>query len=621
GEEDYRHRRRFIMLPGKAQCGVSQISIPLAWNREQHFKQRGECRTFSMFVTIRCGEEMIDSKLITGVDRTQTDVNFNESFVFSSKSDDFCLEIDLFAARTDDIDGSGGSIAQRITRSLGRKLGQSTKQKLTVGEEALKASLHTAPQALGSTQFNLLARAQLAISDAGEESKVHDLKPRAFADLCGPPLYGSIVCRLVVQPQSVMSPIADGTLTVMTEDQRKIYQLVRAILQSGRLRCFSPETGEIVLDIVLNAGSKLARTSRNDEIILTTSTSAYGEGKRYYIKTAEDAINSWHAAFEQQIADCVAWGVFAYSTHLLTKEKRPGPETLSRTAGKRFYDQVDINGTLPRHFGGTANSYNMMQLSSASFSQKYPASVLSLGSSNVHHTAPARRTVLRPSVINVFNEHSETDMMPRSTAIGPPPRLEQHQQPQPAANHQSPTQNSTLQQRPTQKSPLVASPSPRPYKPKESEIPLVPTPHAIYYEPAVHSIYGTDARRYTPTYERRKIEHAARLFEHPPQQASPLRTVAEESNDNDEKFVIRLTVGDDSNSNGINGFPQDSRKSALLHDIPTIIRSPSPAAAYVPQPMPRAKYALRHSASERDARHPSDFFRDSFPNQIQITRL
>ncbi|KAF8355992.1 hypothetical protein PRIPAC_97615, partial [Pristionchus pacificus] len=620
GEESY--RRRFVMLPGKAQCGVSQISIPLAWNREQHFKHRGECRTFSMFVTIRCGEEMIDSKLITGVDRTHTDVNFNESFVFTSKSDDFCLEIDLFAARTDDIDASGGSIAQRITRSLGRKLGQSTKQKLTVGEEALKASLHTAPHALGSTQFNLLARAQLAISDAGDESKVHDLKPRAFADLCGPPLYGSIVCRLVVQPQSVISPIADGTLTVMTEDQRRIHQLVRSILQSGRLRCFSSETGEMVLDIVLNAGTKLARTSRNDEIILTTSTSAYGEGKRYYIKTAEDAINSWHAAFEQQISDCVAWGVFAYSTHMLTKEKRPGPETLSRTAGKRFYDQVDINGTLPRHFGGTANSSYLMQLASSSFSQRNsPASVLSLGSTNVHHTAPARRTVLRPSVINVFNEHTESDMMPRSTAIGPP------QQQQPTPNHYlHPQQQPALQQRPSQKSPLVSSPSPKPYKPKEGESssPLLPTARAVYYEPAVHSIYGTDARRYTPVYERRKIEHAARLFEHPSPQVSPLRTVTEETPaDNDDKFVIRLTVGDEdvAGNPARHDSPHDSRKSALLRDVPTIVRSPSPAAAYVPQPKPRAKYALRHSASERDARHPSDFFRDSFPNQIQITRL
>ncbi|GMT05837.1 hypothetical protein PENTCL1PPCAC_28011, partial [Pristionchus entomophagus] len=616
-------RRRFVMLPGKAQCGVSQISIPLAWNRDQHFKHRGECRTFSMFVTIRCGEEMIDSKLITGVDRTHTDVNFNESFVFTSKSDDFCLEIDLFAARTDDIDGSGGSIAQRITRSLGRKLGQSTKQKLTVGEEALKASLHTAPQALGSTQFNLLARAQLAISDAGDESKVHDLKPRAFADLCGPPLYGSIVCRLVVQPQSVISPIADGTLTVMTEDQRQIHQLVRAILQSGRLRCFSPETGEIVLDIVLNAGSKLARTSRNDELILTTSTSAYGEGKRYYIKTAEDAINSWHAAFEQQISDCVAWGVFAYSTHLLTKDKRPGPETLTRTAGKRFYDQVDINGTLPRHFGGTANSSYLMQLSSSSFSQRNsPASVLSLGSSNVHHTAPARRTVLRPSVINVFNEYSESEMMPRSTVIGPPPQ----QQPQHSPNqHLQQPHHSNLQHRPSQKSPLVSAPSPRPYKSKESEIasPLSPTPRAVYYEPAQTSIYGTDARRYTPTYERRKIEHAARLFDQHSPQPTSLRTVAEEPNDNDDKFVIRLTVGDEDESGypRNHGSPQDPRKSALQRDVPTIVRSPSPAAAYVPQPKPRTKYALRHSASERDARHPSDFFRDSFPNQIQITRL
>ncbi|GMT36776.1 hypothetical protein PFISCL1PPCAC_28073, partial [Pristionchus fissidentatus] len=171
---------------------------------------------------------------------------------------------------------------------------------------------------------------------------------------------------------------------------------------------------------------------------------------------------------------------------------------------------------------------------------------------------------------------------------------------------------------------FVSTPSPRPYR--ESELQpvssLSPTPRAVYYEPAVHSIYGTDARRYTPVYERRKIEHAARLFEQPQSQVSPLRTVAEETND-DEKFVIRLTVGaeDEHQMNGTHDphYATESRRSQM--QMPTIIRSPSPAAAYVPQPKPRTKYALRQSASERDARFPSDFFRDLFPNQIQITRL
>lgn len=51
-----------------------------------------------------------------------------------------------------------------------------------------------------------------------------------------------------------------------------------------------------------------------------------------------------------------------------------------------------------------------------------------------------------------------------------------------------------------------------------------------------------------------------RLFEHPSPQVSPLRTVTEETPaDNDDKFVIRLTVGDED------GAGNPARHGRIFH--------------------------------------------------------
>ena len=51
-------------------------------------------------------------------------VNRYNYFYSEGEPDDFCIEISLFAARTDQgLVDSGGSLRSKITRSLGRKFG------------------------------------------------------------------------------------------------------------------------------------------------------------------------------------------------------------------------------------------------------------------------------------------------------------------------------------------------------------------------------------------------------------------------------------------------------------------------------------------------------------------
>uniref|UniRef100_A0A1I7WXQ0 Anillin domain-containing protein n=1 Tax=Heterorhabditis bacteriophora TaxID=37862 RepID=A0A1I7WXQ0_HETBA len=73
-------------LSSRANVGISQISIPLAWNSDQHFKCKGESRTYSMFMVLQTKSKVVDSRLVTNIDRTMTDVVFPESFVLEPES-------------------------------------------------------------------------------------------------------------------------------------------------------------------------------------------------------------------------------------------------------------------------------------------------------------------------------------------------------------------------------------------------------------------------------------------------------------------------------------------------------------------------------------------------------
>ena len=80
-----------------------------------------------MFVVLQTRSKVVDTKLVTNINRATTDVVFNESFIFENETEDFCIEMAIYAARTDSGTSSdnSGSLRAKISRSLGRKFGSS----------------------------------------------------------------------------------------------------------------------------------------------------------------------------------------------------------------------------------------------------------------------------------------------------------------------------------------------------------------------------------------------------------------------------------------------------------------------------------------------------------------
>ncbi|WKY15885.1 hypothetical protein Q1695_000958 [Nippostrongylus brasiliensis] len=388
--------------PSRANVGVSQISIPLAWNSDQHFKSKGETRVYSMFVVLQSKTRVVDSRMVTNIDRTMTDVVFPEAFIFEREPDDFCVEITIYAARTDlGLSDGGGSLRTRITRSLGRRFGGQVKSNLSAVESSSGARGDTA---IGGTHFNMLARAYLVLTDAGDECKIHDLKMSAFADLSGPPLYGHILCRLAVQPHSVLRPLAEGMLSIKPLCGGRILRNVRTRLQAGNLHCFmntdihqNPSAEQTLLLVPITATSRITTTTQTNTLMLSSDNSSEVEGYDFYITTeSQRTMLSWRKAIEMQIDDCAIWGEFAYRPTKLTFEKPTDPvkETLSRAAGNRLYDKISIGE-------GSISRNSMIFSPSLSY---YPQEFSPLKSSA--QTAPTKRFKPRVNVLDIFEKPS-----------------------------------------------------------------------------------------------------------------------------------------------------------------------------------------------------------------------
>ncbi|VBB30128.1 unnamed protein product [Acanthocheilonema viteae] len=349
--------------PSRARIGVSHLSVPLAWNSDEHFGARGEGKVYSMFVALRATNNINDSRIVTAVDRTCTDVTFTDSFIFENQPVDFEIEIQLYASRTDGGDNNQ-SLKQKLTRSFGRRFGTNYKT-IWMSDDMIPFDPLMNGEVVGNggsqngsnnKYFHLLGRTTLTLSDAKPKAGIYDLHLSPNAADHGPPLYGHIRCRIVAQPNSVAMPLSDGILTIKPVGYDYLYQNMRCRLQAGILRCVTNNSqysqDHAILHIYINKDSKILACKHQCSIIVTSDCYLGGTKRdKQFILTSdsEEDIAAWRHAISLQIADCEQWGEFAVSSIRLTIEPdHPEVVILSRMNGRRLYDeiQIQVNGAM-----------------------------------------------------------------------------------------------------------------------------------------------------------------------------------------------------------------------------------------------------------------------------------
>ncbi|XP_067429818.1 rhotekin-like [Thunnus thynnus] len=235
---------------------LSDLRIPLMWKDSEYFKNKGELHRCAVFCLLQCGTEIHDTDLVM-VDRTLTDICFEDTIIFSDVGPEFQLRVELYSSCVVE-DFSLGALGPRRMSLLGGSLGCSSGKKIRAafesaaicgsissGGEAGPGSVSpplSADLAALGPKYNLLAHTILRIEHVQDGFKTHDLSLAATED--SPfwlPLYGNMCCRFVAQPLCMIQPVTSGQLKVKLKEDLNCWENVYAVLRGQSLLCYQSQ--------------------------------------------------------------------------------------------------------------------------------------------------------------------------------------------------------------------------------------------------------------------------------------------------------------------------------------------------------------------------------------------
>lgn len=95
------------------------------WKDTEYFRNKGELHRCAVFCLLQLGVEIYDTEMVL-VDRTLTDICFENAVLFSEAGPDFLLKVELYRAGLgEDVGGSAPrKLASKLSSSLGRSAGR-----------------------------------------------------------------------------------------------------------------------------------------------------------------------------------------------------------------------------------------------------------------------------------------------------------------------------------------------------------------------------------------------------------------------------------------------------------------------------------------------------------------
>ncbi|XP_038065312.1 rhotekin-like isoform X2 [Patiria miniata] len=344
----------------KGKVAVSDIRIPLFWKDVDHIKNRGDHHRYAVFCLLKIGSDINSTQLVTNVDRTATDVNFEDSFIFENVSPDFQFTIEVYSYNLHD-DMTIASTPQKLRRkinsfsnSVGKTVGRRLQASMSAGsnEESLNPS-----EMPGTPRFHLVACSNLTVNDVNPVTKTHDLSLETD-DNARPhclPLFGNVCCRLAAQPNCMAQSLSQGILHLQ-ERQAGLPSWRRnlwGVLQDGHLKLWdkAEEVSISAVPILTVPVSKDTVVSLSSECSVTyPHVLAVGEREseeRHHLATeSKGELERWCSALEQLVVDQGAWLNACHTSIgiLPSEHRRPSVES-DRTGS--LYDEMSISADLP----------------------------------------------------------------------------------------------------------------------------------------------------------------------------------------------------------------------------------------------------------------------------------
>ncbi|XP_077050257.1 rhotekin 2b [Siphateles boraxobius] len=316
-------------LPCTGKVAISDIRIPLMWKDSEYFKNKGELHQCAVFCLLQVGTEIHGTDLVI-VDRTLTDICFNEPVIFTDAPPGFDLRVELYSCCVEEEFSVGFS-----TRRLSRLGSASSKKFMATLETAASCSSHgsrTVRTGGGSSpggespvllpalsvrgpKYHLLAHTSLTLCHVQNSFRTHDLTISDTEDSSfWLPLYGNMCCQLVAQPLCMTQDVICGKLRIRSETNPGDWRDVYGVLNGSDLKCYQQQddTDSLktpVFTIPINKETRVRATER-DPALHTQSITITNHGKKttYTVltRTPEDT-RSWMEAFWQHFYDMSQW--------------------------------------------------------------------------------------------------------------------------------------------------------------------------------------------------------------------------------------------------------------------------------------------------------------------------
>ncbi|XP_069369659.1 rhotekin-like isoform X1 [Paralichthys olivaceus] len=348
-------------VPCTGKVALSDLRVPLMWKDSEYFKNKGELHRCAVFCLLQCGTEIYDTGLVM-VDRTLTDICFDDTILFTEVDPGFHLRVELYSSCVVE-DFSPGALGPRRVTRLGGSLGCSSGKKIRAAFESaavcgsvssggdvrqgyLSPLLSTHPSKL-ALKYNLLAHTTLRIEHVLEGFKTHDLSLAAAED--SPywlPLYGNMCCRLVAQPLCMIQPVISGQLDVKLGEDLDCWENVYGVLRGQSLLCYQSEEDleseeKPLLTIPIKKDTlvcSLERDAVHTQRIYVTPQ-CQGEDVSYTLTPhiPEDT-QRWNEALWQHIYNISQW---KQCCHHLMKIEMPSPrKSIAVRQGSLYHEIV-----------------------------------------------------------------------------------------------------------------------------------------------------------------------------------------------------------------------------------------------------------------------------------------
>uniref|UniRef100_A0A8C6UYW3 Rhotekin n=1 Tax=Neogobius melanostomus TaxID=47308 RepID=A0A8C6UYW3_9GOBI len=344
--------------PCKGKVAISDLRIPLMWKDTEYFKNKGELHRCAVFCLLQLGGEIFDTDMVV-VDRTLTDICFDNTIVFNEAGPGFELRVELYSCCSED-DYSAGSTPRKLASKLSSSLGRSAGKKLRAAMEPGSCSpisnggasplLLPVPSVPGP-KYHLLAHTTLTLTQVQDNFRTHDLTISGNEE-CSYwlPLYGSMCCRLAAQPQCMTKQMMSGSLKVkQLGGESQSWIKVHAVLKGTSLCCYNRQEDveanvEPAFTIGINKETRIRASEKDPNSkgqSICISNQYGGEEVTHTVTTdSREDTHRWMEAFWQHFYDMSQWKQCCDDLMKIELPSPRKPALVSPKQGSLYHEMV-----------------------------------------------------------------------------------------------------------------------------------------------------------------------------------------------------------------------------------------------------------------------------------------